>query len=114
MTTKQLQQTIQDVISPIVQTYKPEKIILFGSAVTGTMHEDSDLDFVIIKKTKQRFYDRIGKVLHILYAPTRSLGVPVDVLVYTPEEFSQMSQERYFIRDEVVDKGRIVYDKSAS
>lgn len=107
MTTQQLQQTIQDVITPIVQTYKPDKIILFGSAAIGRMHEDSDFDLVIIKKTDKRFYDRIGEVLRIVR--DISPKPPIDFLVYTPEEFNDMKEANYFVRDEIIEKGKVLY-----
>jgi hypothetical protein len=37
--------------------------------------------------------------------------VDVDVLVYTPREFEQLSQERAFVRQEIVTKGRVVYER---
>ena len=108
MTTQQVKKTIQDIIAPIVKTYQPEKIILFGSAVTGTMHEDSDLDLVIIKKTDKRFYDRIGEVLKIVR--NVSPKPPIDFLVYTPNEFRDMEDTNYFVKDEVVKKGKVLYE----
>ena len=41
---------IENITRQIIEKYKPEKIILFGSAVQGTMTRDSDVDFLIIKK----------------------------------------------------------------
>jgi hypothetical protein len=37
--------------------------------------------------------------------------VGVDVLVYTPEEFEQLSKERAFVRQEIVAKGRVIYER---
>lgn len=37
--------------------------------------------------------------------------VGVDILVYTPTEFSQLRQERTFIQDEIVNKGRVLYER---
>lgn len=95
----------------LVTKYQPEKVILFGSAASGHLHQDSDVDLVVIKKTDQRFYDRIGDVLHVLWSGPTTPRVGVDVLVYTPEEFLKMSQDNYFIRDEVIGKGRVLYEQ---
>lgn len=86
--------------------YQPEKIILFGSAVSGFTHRWSDVDLVAIKKTNKRFYDRIGEASALI-----PHSLPVDILVYTPEEFDQMAQENYFIRNEVLKKGKIIYEQ---
>ena len=41
---------VKRVIDAIVATVQPERIILFGSAARGEMHENSDLDFLVVKK----------------------------------------------------------------
>ena len=61
-----------------------ERILLFGSTARGEADEASDLDLIIIKKTSQRFLERL------LAVPL--LPVPADVFVYTPEEFEQMRE----------------------
>lgn len=99
-----LQQELDRIIKVLHHQYKPEKVILYGSVAAGFSGKDSDLDLVIIKKTNQRFYDRIGDVLRLV-RPRESL----DVLVYTPEEYSRMSRESWFIGEEVSKKGKVVY-----
>lgn len=85
---------------------QPDKIILFGSYCTGQVGEWSDLDLVIVKKTKPPFLDRTRQVLELLKPQ-----VGVDVLVYTPAEFEQLSQERPFVRREIVAKGKVIYER---
>ncbi|MBI3577270.1 nucleotidyltransferase domain-containing protein [Candidatus Gottesmanbacteria bacterium] len=102
--TQALQQELNRIITILDQQYKPEKVILYGSVASGYSRGDSDLDLVIIKKTSQRFYDRIGDVLRLV-RPRESL----DVLVYTPQEYSRMSRESWFIGEEVKKKGKVVY-----
>jgi len=41
---------IEGITAQIIDKYKPEKIILFGSAARGEWDSDSDADFLIIKK----------------------------------------------------------------
>ena len=81
-----LQAALSDVIDRIISGYGPvEQILLFGSAARGEMDEYSDLDLIVIKKTSQRFIERLVSV------PT--LPVRADVFVYTPEEFRQMQED---------------------
>lgn len=111
--TKQLQQKLNSVVDRLKQAYHPEKIILFGSAASGKIGKWSDLDLAIIKKTDKRFYDRIGEVLNLLYNDDEnSPDVGVDVLVYTPQEYIQMSRDNWFIGEEINKKGKIVYELS--
>jgi predicted nucleotidyltransferase len=86
---------------------RPEKIILFGSYCTGQVKEWSDLDLVIVKETQAPFLDRTRQVLALLKP-----RVGVDVLVYTPDEFERLSRERAFVRQEIVGKGRVIYERA--
>lgn len=104
---QQLRNELDRIVKVLVKDYSPEKIILYGSVAHRKMKEWSDLDIVVIKNTNQRFYDRIGDVLHL----TRPHEA-VDFLVYTPQEFSDMQKYNYFISQEVIQKGQILYDKN--
>jgi predicted nucleotidyltransferase len=42
---------VRKITKQIIEKYKPEKIILFGSAARDQLTPDSDADFLIIKKT---------------------------------------------------------------
>jgi len=88
--------------------YDPEMILLFGSLVHGRIKRWSDIDLVIIKKTQKPFLERIKDVLLILKP-----RVGVDILVYTPEEFSDMCANRIFFKKEIVNKGVKIYEKGS-
>src|SRR5438105_5721013 len=72
---------LADIVDRIVQVAKPEKIVLFGSAARGTMGPDSDYDLLVIKKGKFNHW----RVLDSIYSQLRGCGVPVDVVLATPE-----------------------------
>ena len=90
-----------------IKRYNPEKIIIFGSYVRGEMDEYSDLDFVVIKKTKKRFIKRLIEVVELI---DLDLG-KVDVFVYTPEEFKEMIERENPFIENVLKEGRVVYEK---
>lgn len=100
-----LETELNGIIEILKRSYKPERIILYGSASQNRAKEWSDLDLVIIKKTNRRFYDRISEVSSLI-----THEVPVDILVYTPEEFLSMAKTNYFIRDEVLKRGKTIYE----
>ena len=76
---------VRQAVEQIVAEYGPvEKILLFGSVARGEADEASDLDLIIVKRTSQRFLERI------LAVPL--LPGPADVFVYTPEELEQMRE----------------------
>lgn len=90
-----------------LKEYHPEKIILFGSYARGEEDEYSDLDLVVIKKTRKRFLNRLKEVM-ILIKPTFAL----DILVYTPQEFKRLREERNSFIEQVIEKGKVIYEKS--
>jgi predicted nucleotidyltransferase len=79
------QEQINKISRRIVKSFKPRKIILFGSYANGTPTQESDLDLLIIKDSNfpSRLQNR--KVRKIL----SDLKVPVDVIVKTSEEFQR-------------------------
>jgi predicted nucleotidyltransferase len=93
-------------LSLLIVHEQPDKIILFGSYCAGEIDEWSDLDLVIVKETDAPFLDRARRVLALLRP-----RVGVDVLVYTPEEFERLSRERAFLREEIVAKGWVIYER---
>lgn len=81
-----------------------KKIILFGSMAREQVNQYSDLDLIVIKDTKKRFLERLEEV----YTDIEP-SVAVDILVYTPQEFQEMSQWSSFIKG-VLKEGRVLYE----
>ena len=85
----------------------PEKVILFGSMGRGEEVEEwTDLDIVIIQPTDLPFFQRIRRFLE-RFNPQ----VAMDVLIYTPEEFAELLATRRFFREEVLEKGQVIYER---
>jgi len=97
-----MHQTVQDIINQL-KPYQPEKIILFGSYAYGHPNEDSDVDLIIIKKTKDAFLERQKNARLLLKTTTA-----VDVFVFTPEEFEKVKYTNLFIK-EAAELGKVVY-----
>ena len=93
-------------VQALCEHYAPQRILLFGSLASGQVSEWSDIDLVIIKETDRKFLDRTREVMQLLKP-----RVGIDILVYTPDEFAQMSQERLFVRQEIAAKGRVLYER---
>lgn len=85
--------------------YEPERVILFGSHARG--EPAADVDVVIIKETTDRFLDRLKHVYE-----RWSLPVAVDILVYTPTEWTRMVQEERGFILRVLREGREIYARS--
>lgn len=104
---KHVRTEIDKIVRKIVDGYSPEKIILFGSYAYGEPNPDSDLDLLIIKKTSERFIDRLTHVRKIVSDPKRS--IPFEPIVLTPNEVKErLAMGDQFIGD-IVGNGKILY-----
>lgn len=100
---------IPEIKDKIVREIDPEKIILFGSYAWGEPDNDSDVDLFIIQKSDEPKRQRQTYLRRKLFGS----GVPVDILVYTPEEIKKSINENgnLFIED-IARNGKILYEKS--
>jgi uncharacterized protein len=89
-----------------LKAYDPETVILFGSAARGERDRFSDVDLVIVKRTRKRFLDRLKEVVEILQ-PNYAL----DVFVYTPAEFRDMKRSRSPFIERILRDCVILYEK---
>jgi len=106
----QLTRVLEQILQTLKTEYQPERVILFGSLANANVGEWSDIDLVIVKDTPRPFLQRLKQVALLCRAP-----VGVDFFVYTPDEFAQMIAERNsFILNEVIAKGRILYEREPS
>lgn len=95
------------IVEEIVAGYKPEKIVLFGSMLDPS-RESNDIDLFLVKKTKlSRLGDRANEVRKFL--PDQR--IPVDFIVYTPEEVEKAKRDRSVLLYQI-SKGRTLYEKT--
>lgn len=80
------------------------KAILFGSLVSGTVGQMSDVDLILIAPSAERFTRRLE---HFYRALNPSVGL--DLFVYTPEEFRVLADSNPFLRSAIA-RGEVVYE----
>ena len=68
-------------------------VLLFGSFAAGTPTRRSDLDLVVVKHTAERFVERLT---HSYLDIEAVMGVPVDLLIYTPDEWERQKRGPFF------------------
>ena len=103
---KDLEKELKRTRNLLIRHYTPEAIILFGSLVHGKIKETSDIDLLVIKRTHKKFTERIGDVLRICKPK-----IAADFIVYTPQEFLGLQERGDFIKREIIEKGRMIYEK---
>lgn len=99
---------ISDIVNKIVHFYNPDKIILFGSYASDQANEDSDLDLIIIKNTDLPKQRRGREIRQYLYGSF----VPMDIKVYTPNEFDIELSNPYSFLFSALKKSKILYEVS--
>ena len=93
-------------INLIIKTFNLKKVIIFGSFARGDYHKGSDLDLIIVGEFKERFIDRIGKIIEL-----NDTNLEIDAMVYTEEEFQKMIKERRPFIEQALEEGIVVYEK---
>lgn len=76
---------IEEIVRRVVDTSAPDRIILFGSAASGQMKRDSDIDLLVIKTNPG---DHVRETVRLRQA-LRGLGYPFDVIVISREWFEE-------------------------
>jgi len=103
---KSLNIYLDDIVSNLKANYAPEKIILFGSYSDGTYTKDSDIDLILIKETdKHPIWRRVEA------RKASGVKIPMDILVYTPNEIKQLLKDKSFFILDVMKKGKILYER---
>jgi len=97
----------EDIVRCLVEAAQPEKIILFGSRARGDARPNSDFDVLVIKESDEPRYRRDAP----LYVALAGLDVPVDVMVYTPEEIREWSEVPMAFITTAVREGKVVYER---
>ncbi len=101
---------IKRIVDILVEKYHPVKIILFGSYALGNYTEDSDIDILIIKETdEKRRVDRFIEVKRLIYDSENE--IPVSPLVLTIEEIKERLKMGDNFIEEILEKGKVLYER---
>jgi predicted nucleotidyltransferase len=97
---------LDEVVRRVLTVARPERIILFGSAATGQMTEDSDLDLLVVEQEPANTRDRSVRI-------RRALGdvrYPVDVIVMSSARFEETKNLIGGIAYPARKYGRVLYE----
>ena len=98
--------TLEQTVAMIVQLADPDRVILFGSAATGEMTADRDLDLLVVES-------RVSNTRHEsirLRAPLEDVPFPIDVIVMTRERFEETKDVIGAIAYPANKYGRVFYE----
>lgn len=103
---RSLKEELARILEIIKREYAPEKIVLFGSLAEERVHEWSDIDLLIIKRTDKRPIERTMELVGLIRPK-----IGIDLFIYTPEEYDVLLNERYSFIVNIVKTGKTVYEK---
>ncbi|MBI5303942.1 MAG: nucleotidyltransferase domain-containing protein [Chloroflexi bacterium] len=98
---------INAVVKRTAEKFDPERIILFGSYAYGKPHQYSDVDLLVVMKTKERPRTKQIEISRAL--SPHPFGM--DILVRAPDQIQErIAMGDYFLR-EIVTEGKILYER---
>jgi len=98
--------TIQQIIQRILTVTQPDRVILFGSAATGSMTPDSDIDLLIVEPQSPDHaeeYVRIRRALH-------GIDYSFDIILISRQWFEESKDVIGGIAYPAHKYGKIIYD----
>jgi predicted nucleotidyltransferase len=101
---RELEKELRESIIPQLVKLGAIKIILHGSVARDQVWVGSDIDLIVVAKSELDFKERMFHFHRELKSKE-----PVEMFVYTPDEFKRMLERSSFIR-QATQEGRVVYD----
>ena len=84
---------IPEIVRRLREALSPVVVYVFGSCASKALGPHGDIDLlVIVDQSEQSFFERGARA----YRALRGIGVPVDVQVYTRDEFEPRARIELF------------------
>ena len=96
---------IDRMVKRIVEKFRPERIILFGSHARGEAGPDSDVDLLVVMPVKGSVREKRLEIRQALH----HIPVPLDLFVSRPEEFAWRKEVVGTIEWPATHEGKVLY-----
>jgi len=103
------QDLVDEIVERIVARIRPRKIVLFGSHARGSAEQNSDIDLLVVAESEQPRHRRSVP----LYGALSDMLVPMDIIVYTPEEIEDWRQVPQAFVTTALREGKVLYEDDA-
>jgi len=101
-----LPELLDEVANSIKSVHPESTIILFGSYARGEQNEESDLDICIL--VHELTSGRTDMRVDVYSAIRRDFPLPIDVLLYTHDEFEESAKKRSRMQYKIKNEGVII------
>ncbi|MBN1646448.1 MAG: nucleotidyltransferase domain-containing protein [Spirochaetales bacterium] len=85
--------TKKEILTAVKSVTPVESIIIFGSVARKEETDDSDIDICVVTKENRNILDIMTDIRLALY---KKIKRPIDVLVYTTDDFNKYKISRSF------------------
>ena len=97
---------LTEVVRRVLTVARPDKIILFGSAASGQMTKDSDIDLLVVEPALANAHERRVAIR----GAVGDIGYPVDVIVMRTERFERTKRFVGGLAYPANKYGRVIYE----
>jgi len=97
---------LAEIVRRILSVANPLRIILFGSAASGSLGPDSDIDLLILEENPTEIRQEQFRIRQAL----RGLGFPFDVIVMAFERFEETRNVIGGIAWPASKTGKVIYE----
>ena len=95
------------VVKDIRERYKPQRVILFGSYAREEAHAGSDLNLCLVVTEAGEWLERHAEFLRRIDLP----GLAIQPVIYTSGELERLRAEgNPFVR-EILEEGKVLYER---
>jgi len=101
------QRAIDDIVRQIVQQFRPERIILFGSYAYGLPRRESDVDLLVVMDTRLKETDQAVRICQAI-----DYHFGLDLIVRTPDTVARRLALRDPFLQEVMNQGTVLYERA--
>ena len=92
---------LKEYIKKIKERFHPQQVFLFGSYAYGKPKKDSDIDILVIMKTRLRPLEQA-----VIIRKELPFFLPLDLIVRTPKEVKKRIRQGDFFLKTVLEKGK--------
>jgi predicted nucleotidyltransferase len=96
---------IREIVLQIVERFRPQKVILFGSYAQGKPTPDSDVDLLVVMETDEQTLHAAARISAAIDHP-----FPLDILVFKPSELEASLERKGVFATEVMAKGIVLHE----
>lgn len=96
---------IREIVRQIVERFRPQKVILFGSYAHGKPTPESDVDLLVVMDTNEQSLHAAARISAAIDHP-----FPLDILVFRPSDLQASLERKGVFATEVMAKGIVLHE----